>query len=84
MATMPEASLGMIHFTGQVIESPCTIANKNSLLSSRCFNNGAIRSTPLPIKAMQTSKGVTNDRYIANMVWLNKEKTRAVTTVSYR
>lgn len=80
----PEVSSGTIHFSGYIVESTCTIASNNSQLSSNCFKNGTMRSTTLPIKAMQTSKGIASDQYTANMVWLNKEKTIAVTTISYR
>ena len=77
------ASDGIIHFTGQIVESPCDYQANARQVSVSCFEEGTPRVETINVKDLFPGRKVTNAKTTASLRWVNPEKNLAILTVEY-
>ncbi|MFI8415902.1 type 1 fimbrial protein [Serratia sp. NPDC078593] len=85
-ASHAENSVGVIHFVGAIVESPCALSITDSAANSECYRNGrhyqsqqhTLSNFDMTRKDLPLSLGSTE------MHWVDQQQKLAVLTVVYR
>lgn len=79
------AADGIIHFRGQIVESPC-VYNQPSQQNIRlnCYENQRHTEHVIPLNALLEGRSVVNDRSTAQLKWISKEQNMAILQVEYK
>ncbi|PKH24355.1 fimbrial protein [Enterobacterales bacterium CwR94] len=77
------ASSGIIHFTGAIVESPCSLQQRGNQMVSSCYRNGQTVTTA---QAISSTKNLTLPLNIGTteMRWLDNERRLGILTAIYR
>lgn len=75
---------GVIHFTGQVVESPCDINRVKQGLAMSCDREGKNQTRYWSPQALVDNPGRYKDIATVNMRYIDKQKKLAVVSVTYR
>ncbi|MGU9865155.1 MULTISPECIES: hypothetical protein [Kluyvera] len=78
------ASDGIIHFTGQIVESPCDYQANARQVSVSCFEEGKARVKTVNVRDLFQGRKLTNAKTTASLQWVNPEKSLAILTVEYQ
>lgn len=75
---------GIIHFTGQIVESPCDYQANARRISVSCFEEGKTRTDAVNVSDLLQGRKLTNAKTTASLRWVNPEKSLALLTVEYQ
>lgn len=75
---------GTIHFTGQVVESPCQTASdlRRQQMEMRCWRDGGESVESWPLAAL-TGPGVRSPLAAMDIRYLDPQRKLAILTISY-
>ncbi|MFJ2973345.1 hypothetical protein ACIPDS_01535 [Kluyvera sp. NPDC087067] len=76
---------GIIHFRGQIVESPCDY-NQPSQQRIRvsCYENQRHTEQTIPLNALLEGRTIVNERSSAQLHWINREQNLAILQVEYK
>lgn len=76
---------GIIHFRGQIVESPCDY-NQPSQQKIRisCYENQRHTEQTIPLNALLEGRTIVNDRSTTHLQWISREQNLAVLQVEYK
>ncbi|WP_393969705.1 hypothetical protein [Kluyvera intermedia] len=76
---------GIIHFRGQIVESPCVYNQPSQQnLSLNCYENQRHTEHVIPLNALLEGRPIVNDRSTAQLKWISKEQNMAILQVEYK
>ncbi|MGL5239745.1 MAG: hypothetical protein ACRC85_02940 [Kluyvera ascorbata] len=78
------ANSGVIHFRGQIVESPCDYQTLPGKVGVSCYQDGKTRHQSVPIHTLLDGRQFVNEKSTANLRWIDKDKKTAVLTVEYK
>jgi len=73
----------VIHFTGEIVEPPCTVSPDAHRLSVSCPHNNSMSTQQVNYKEALSGTVNAADRATISMKYLNPEKSLAVVQVDY-
>lgn len=79
-----EGQGGVIHFTGQVVESPCEVSRVEKRLTMSCERQGQLDTHYYSPQTLLHSPQRFKQIATANMRYLDKQQTLAVVSIDYR
>lgn len=79
-----EATGGVIHFHGQIVESPCDVSNTTHNINVSCLRYGKVRTFHRALNS--TSQQEINNELFekTSLHYLDPERTLAIYTIEYR
>ncbi|WP_373239107.1 hypothetical protein [Kluyvera ascorbata] len=77
------ASDGIIHFRGQIVETPCDYQSTSRRIDVSCYENGKYKVQSTNISDLLQGRKLTNAKATASMRWVDPEKKLAILTVVY-
>ena len=79
------ASGGVIHFVGQIVETPCAYQASPKQVHVKCYND-KVGSTEqaFPISALVQGDVISNDMSTARLQWVDRAKKLAILKVEYK
>ena len=85
LSSMPSfaASEGIIHFRGQIVESPCDYQSSAQHINVSCYENGKYKVQTTNVSDLLQGGKLTNAKATASMRWVDPEKKLAILTVVY-
>ncbi|MFH7826612.1 type 1 fimbrial protein [Kluyvera chengduensis] len=77
------ASDGIIHFRGQIVESPCDYQPTSQRINVSCYENGKYKVQTTNVSDLLQGGKLTNAKATASMKWVDPKKNLAILTVVY-
>ena len=79
------ANGGVIHFVGQIVETPCIYQPSSQQMRVNCYNakTGNTERT-IPMYALLQGQTIVNDTSIARLQWVDQAKKLAILNVEYK
>ena len=77
------ASDGIIHFRGQIVETPCDYQSSSQRINVSCYENGKYKVQTTNVSDLLQGGKLTNAKATASMRWVDPEKKLAILTVGY-
>lgn len=83
--TTVAATGGVIHFVGQIVETPCAYQASSRQVHVKCYND-KIGNTEqaFPIAALLKGGVISNDKSTARLQWVDRTKNLAILNVEYK
>lgn len=84
LAAAQAESGGVIHFTGAIVEEPCTASPGSRGVSLDCYRNGAVKTTHASFDQLASDPADHQSIARMSMHYLNPEKSLAIVQVDYK
>lgn len=79
-----EVASGVIHFHGEIVESPCDVNNTSNNINVTCLRDGRTRTFHRALNTPREHE-ITSDLFEkTSLEYLNPERTLGVYTIQYR
>ena len=78
------ANSGVIHFRGQIVESPCDYQPSPTKMSVNCYQDGKNHVQTVSMKSLLQGQQIVNERSTSRLQWINKNEKTAVLIVEYK
>lgn len=83
-AATVQAADGVIHFRGQIVETPCDYQSSSRQLNVNCYRDGKNHLQTIPMQTLLQGGHFVNDTSMASLRWIDRAKNTAVLTVEYK
>ena len=83
-APIVQAADGVIHFRGQIVETPCEYQSSSRQLNVNCYRDGQHYLQTMPMQTLLQGGHFVNDTSMASLRWIDKAKNTAILTVEYK
>ncbi|WET39171.1 type 1 fimbrial protein [Citrobacter enshiensis] len=84
--TMAEQKVqgGIIHFRGEIVESPCDVSSSQQQVSMSCAHNGAMKTNQFTLQQVSTAPQQIQQVANVKMQYLNAQKNMAILSIEYK
>jgi len=79
------ANGGVIHFVGQIVETPCAYQPSSQQIRVNCYNaKTGNTERAIPINALLQGQTISDETSIARLQWVDRAKNLAILNVEYK
>lgn len=79
-----EVQGGIIHFRGEIVESPCDVSSSQQQVSMSCARNGAMKTNQFTLQQVSTAPLQVQQVASVKMHYLNAQKNMAILSIEYK
>lgn len=79
-----EVQGGIIHFRGEIVESPCDVSSMQQQVSLFCAHNGAMKTNQFTLQQVSTVPQQIQQIASVKMQYLNAQKNMAILSIEYK
>ncbi|NDO80992.1 hypothetical protein CJP72_09485 [Citrobacter sp. NCU1] len=79
-----EVQGGIIHFRGEIVESPCDVSSSQQQVSMSCAHNGTMQTNQFTFQQVSTVPQQVQQVANVKMHYLNAQKNMAILSIEYK